>query len=214
MDKNVIQFLDSLGLPIGTWIAIIIGIVSFVTCTIAAVKKFKKAYDSKLQKKLKSSEDNKKFRNSVENMTLTVQKIQDNMNDFLSKQNDVNDKLYDLWDAVNEIKTMSEDGDNNLKNQMNDYVSMMDNINQRITAMDEKSSLLIESDKEGIKSYIVDKYYKALSDGYIELYVLDTLELRYKAYLQENGNTYVRKLMEGLRKMPNEKPNHSGETKN
>ena len=72
--------------------------------------------------------------------------------------------------------------------------------------MDEKTNLLIESDKEGIKSFIIDKYYQALEDKYIKLHVLQGLELRYEKYLQENGNTYIGRLMNEIRKMPNEPP--------
>ena len=208
MDKNVIQFLDSFGLPLGTWIALIIGIVSFVLCAITAVKKFKKKYDANLQKKLKAAEENRKFHESVNNITSTVNDIQNHMASFMEYQENVNNKLNDLWDAIKDSRNESEDADTEIEHRIEDYMSVMDNINQRISAMDEKTSLLIESDKEGIKSYIVDKYYRALSDGYIELHVLETLELRYDKYLQENGNTYVGKLMEGLRKMPNEPPNN------
>ena len=146
MDKNVIQFLDSFGLPIGTWIALLIGIVSFVTCAIAAIKKIKKKYDEKLKKKLKAAEANKKFHESVDNITSTVNEIQNHMASFMEYQENVNNKLNDLWDAIKDSRNDSESADTAIEHRIEDYMSVMDNINQRISAMDEKTSLLIESD--------------------------------------------------------------------
>lgn len=146
MDKNVIQFLDSFGLPIGTWIALMIGIVSFVACTVTAIKKIKKKYDEKLKKKLKAAEANKKFHESVDNITSTVNEIQNHMASFMEYQENVNNKLNDLWDAIKDSRNDSETADSAIEHRIEDYMSVMDNINQRISAMDEKTSLLIESD--------------------------------------------------------------------
>lgn len=205
MDKSVIQFLDSTGVPLGTWIAIIIGVISFISGIVIGIKKIKKKYDDKLKKKLKKAEDDKKFRDSVRDIASTVSDIQNNMSDISNRQKEVTEKLNEVWTQLTESKADSIAGDNELKEQLKNYEEKMDNINRKLSTMDEKSTLLIESDKEGIKSYITDKYYQALSDGYVELHVLQTLEVRYEKYLQENGNTYVGKLMAGLRKMPNEK---------
>jgi hypothetical protein len=107
---------------------------------------------------------------------------------------------------VIESQQDSKEGDIALENQLKSYENTIDNLNIKLSNMDEKTNLLIESDKEGIKSFIIDKYYQALEDKYIKLHVLQGLELRYEKYLQENGNTYIGRLMNEIRKMPNEPP--------
>ena len=199
MDKNLIKFLDNINLPLGTTIVIIIGLITFCSGLYIGIKKARKNYENNLRRKIKSAEENKEFHESVQTIASTVSTIQDSMNSFANSHKDINEALTNLKSVVDSIQKKSAETDEVLGNRI-------DTINNKLSAMDEKSSLLIESDREGIKSYITDKYYQALSDRYIELHVLETLELRYKMYLQENGNTYVRKLMESMREMPNRKP--------
>lgn len=199
MDKNLIKFLDNINLPLGTTIVIIIGLITFCSGLYIGIKKARKKYENTVRRKIKSAEENKEFHESVQTIASTVSTIQDSMNSFANSHKDINEALTNLKSVVDSIQKKSAETDEVLGNRI-------DTINNKLSAMDEKSSLLIESDREGIKSYITDKYYQALSDRYIELHVLETLELRYKMYLQENGNTYVRKLMESMREMPNRKP--------
>ena len=62
--------------------------------------------------------------------------------------------------------------------------------------------LLLESDKDDIKGYIVEKYYEFHAKGYIDGYSLDCLERKYKTYSREGGNTYIANLMEEIRGLP------------
>ena len=199
MDKNLIQFLNSIDIPLGTTIAVIIGLITFCTGAYVGFKKFKKKYDDGIKKKLKSAESNKEFHDSVQSIASTVNTIQDTMNDFANSNKEINDSINNLKQMIEDIKIKSDETDESLENRI-------EKIDHKLSAMDEKTSLLIESDKEGIKSYITDKYYKSLSDGYIEPHVLETLELRYKMYLQENGNTFVSGLMKYMRELPSTKP--------
>lgn len=199
MDKNLIKFLDNITLPLGTTIVIILAIVTTVSGLYVGIKKAKSKYENSVKRKLKSAEKNSEFRESVQSIVSTVSTIQESLSKFEKSHKEINQALSNLQSVVDTIQQESAETDQTLGKRI-------DTINNKLSAMDEKSSLLIESDKEGIKSYITDKYYQTLSDGYIELHVLETLELRYKMYLQENGNTYVRKLMESMRELPNKPP--------
>ena len=211
MEKSFIDFLNSLGVhPFGTWLAIILGGVTVIGGIIAAIVKMKKKYDDELKTRLMKEEEDKEFRESMQKVANQVSSIQADIINLSSQHEssiaEVNSKLEDVWHAVIESQQDSKEGDIALENQLKSYENTIDNLNIKLSNMDEKTNLLIESDKEGIKSFIIDKYYQALEDKYIKLHVLQGLELRYEKYLQENGNTYIGRLMNEIRKMPNEPP--------
>lgn len=217
MEDAFIEFLNSLGSPFGTWLAIILGGAAIIGGIVGAVMVFFKKYNARIESRIKKEEAEEKLNNTIQslndavkNISEQITSIQTNITDMSDKQKEnqreVQSKLDDVWTATIDIKRDSREGDVVLENQIKSYEHAIENINTKLIAMDEKSTLLIESDKEGIKSFITDKYYQAKHDKYIELHVLQSLELRYQKYLQENGNTYIGKLMERLRQMPNDPP--------
>lgn len=70
----------------------------------------------------------------------------------------------------------------------------IDKINKRL-------DLLTESDKDDIRSWIVEKYnyYKANPDEKIDSYIMDTIERRFNHYQAEGGNSYISSIVEELR---------------
>lgn len=82
-----------------------------------------------------------------------------------------------------------------------------DSIENQMNLLQTQMKLLIDSDKDDIKSYIVDKhrqycyYNKAIDD-----YTLDCLERRFEHYQKEGGNSYVENLMEDLRGLTKKPP--------
>ena len=62
---------------------------------------------------------------------------------------------------------------------------------------------LIDSDKDNIKSWIVEKHHKYCYEvGSVDYYILESIERRYDHYKQEGGNSYIDTLMEELRALP------------
>lgn len=67
--------------------------------------------------------------------------------------------------------------------------------------------MLIESDKEAIKSYVVEKHhFFVYEQGWIDDYSLSCLERRFAVYQQEHGNSFVGGLMEEIRELPKKPP--------
>lgn len=213
MEGNFLDWLDSFGFPFGTWLAIIIGGVTVIGGITVAIIKVKKAYDEKLKNKMITEQADNQFHDSMTELAKSMTNIKTELANILENQqkqnDDINNKLTEVWEAVNKSRTESTDSDNLLSDRIKSYETTIASMDSKLTIMDQKSTLLIESDKEGIKAYIVDKYYQALEDGYINPHSMQTIELRYEKYLQENGNTYIRGLMEKLRVLPNEPPEHS-----
>lgn len=73
--------------------------------------------------------------------------------------------------------------------------------------LSEKINILIESDRDDIKSYITrEHHYFCYKVGWIDDFSLDCIEKRYKHYIDEGGNTFVGDLMDELRALPKKAP--------
>lgn len=69
--------------------------------------------------------------------------------------------------------------------------------------MSDKIDLLIESDKDDIKSYITREHHRFCYDlKEIDDFSLDCLEKRFKHYSDEGGNSFIQEFMQELRKLP------------
>lgn len=95
------------------------------------------------------------------------------------------DKISEYYQK--EIKHLKEE-DAKLQQRLNDLIGKID--------------ILLESDKDDIKAWITEQYYKFTKQGSIDSYSLDCIEKRYDHYKQENGNSFVKTLMEEIRTLP------------
>lgn len=87
--------------------------------------------------------------------------------------------------------------------KLKQYDKTLLNLNNCIENFNKKLTILIDSDKDDIKAYIVEKHhYFCYTQKWIDDYSMDCLERRYAHYVEENGNSYVESLMEQLRALP------------
>lgn len=75
-------------------------------------------------------------------------------------------------------------------------------IKQMIRDINDKTNILIQSDKDGIKSWITKQYHYFMRLGYIDNYSLDCLEKRFGHYKDEKGNSFIGQLMQELENLP------------
>ena len=81
---------------------------------------------------------------------------------------------------------------------------MTDKILQDLQA---KIDMLIDSDKDSIKSYITrEHHYFCYQKGWIDDFSLDCVEKRYDHYEDQGGNSFVGGLMDQLRALPKQEP--------
>lgn len=66
--------------------------------------------------------------------------------------------------------------------------------------------LLIKSDRDAIKSFIVKEHHFFMQQKWIDDFSLDIIEKRYTHYRDEGGNSYVEDLVQDLRGLPNFPP--------
>lgn len=70
-----------------------------------------------------------------------------------------------------------------------------------------KIDMLIDSDKDAIKSYITRQHHYFCYDvGWIDDFNLDCLERRYEHYADEGGNSFIQGFMDELRALPKQNP--------
>ena len=75
-----------------------------------------------------------------------------------------------------------------------------------------KIDMLIDSDKDDIKSYITrEHHYFCYQVGWIDDFSLDCLERRYEHYADEGGNSFIEGFMNELRALPKQSPQEKKE---
>lgn len=101
---------------------------------------------------------------------------------------------------IEEHFTKQDEKIENLRESLQKNIETLDQILNKI-------DLLMDSDKDSIKSYITEKHhYFVYENKWIDDYSLDCLERRYKHYVNEGGNSFVLDLMEDLRDLPKQSP--------
>lgn len=76
------------------------------------------------------------------------------------------------------------------------------NIQGTLETMQSQLQLLIDSDRDDIKSFITREHHYFMHKGFIDDFSLDCMEKRYAHYLKEHGNSFVEHLMEEVRELP------------
>ena len=90
--------------------------------------------------------------------------------------------------------------------KIEDLAAEQKHICEYLTIIANKVDLLIDSDKNDIKTWITEKHhYFCYEKKWIDDYSLEGIERRYKNY-RERGNSYIGKLMQDLRALPNTPP--------
>ena len=203
MEGTFIEFLNSIlpGLGIGLSVVVVLG--GFVLKGYKALKKQIADHDTEILKKAEEGRVDSEFKDEMLELAANIKNIK---TDFSSSIDNLNHQMEALSKTVSEIKEASDESDTTLVEKMNQYETRQEEINAKIDAVHESMNLLIESDKESIRSFITLQYYECQEKGYIEVYVLQALEDRYEKYLIENGDSFIANLVKEMRKLPHVPP--------
>ena len=198
--------------PLGTWLGAILFFISLAVAIYKGVIR----YNNKIKMQGIKEEEERKFRTDMLELKGTVDKFDEKLQILDKSVKDQNEstckKIDELTEAINNTQDNSTTGDKVLEKKIEKYESALTDVKKSVSAVNDKTDLLIASDKEGIKSDITTDYYIAIDQGFIELHKMQMLEARYEKYLQENGNTFIKSLMDELRKLPHHPP-VDGDTK-
>ena len=211
MESEFLQWLDSFPGHLGTFLAVIIGGVGLITALVTNIMKLKKEYEQRIVDMTRKEETDRKFKDDISEMIREVKILKDNT-EFMSQQyaetqRELNGKIDNLTVMIEETKQKDKDQDSMIETKMNELNTTMSDFRKDINANKDQLDVLISSDKESIKSFIVSCYYQAKSDGYVNSHLMQIIEERYETYKRENGNSYVSGLMNELRAFPHTAPN-------
>ena len=119
-------------------------------------------------------------------------------------------RTKDKYDQEAERKKNIEDINEKLNQNSEDIkmlIEMQKQQNEKIEQQNLRIELLIDSDKDDIKSFITEKYHYFVEvKGWIDDYSLDCLERRFQHYKDENGNSFVADLMSEIKRLPKHPP--------
>lgn len=91
-----------------------------------------------------------------------------------------------------------------------DMQTLIDNQNkifEEIELFKKQLEMMIESDKDDIKSWITEKHhFYCYENKWIDDYTMDCIEKRYGHYKDEGGNSFIEELMNELRALPKTPP--------
>ena len=134
--------------------------------------------------------------------------------DFFKKKvddkydNEITEKKQ-IENIANDIKSLTEE----VRKQEQEYEKLQKNIKDLSIYWGDKEEehqrilkMLIKSDMDAIKSFIVKEHHHFIEEKWIDDFSLDTIEKRYTHYKEEGGNSYITDLMKDLRDLPNTPP--------
>lgn len=206
MESTFIEWLNHCMNGAGTAVAVGVVIGGAIFGLVTFLHKVIVKHDDDVKTIAITEKEDEDFKTKMSDVSKSVDKLSDNIQVFMDQQTTHNDKidkqLDTLSDRITEQKEESIRGDKLLSDKINAFEKTTQQINEDINSLNQNMSLIIDSDKESIKSFIVTEYYKAKHNKFVELFIMETLENRYKKYLQENGDTFVAGLMDELRLMP------------
>ena len=84
-----------------------------------------------------------------------------------------------------------------------EFAAKLDDIEESIQDLVYRVDRLTDSDKHDIKQSIVKSYHFFVEEQkWIDDFSLETLELRFRDYQEEGGNSYIANLMNEIRQLP------------
>lgn len=117
----------------------------------------------------------------------------------LKKEDYYEDKINEV---IEKVDTLSERYNKTLIEMKN----IQDEYNNHFEEQGKSLTILLESDRDDIKGYIVEKHHHFTQQGWIDDFSMDVLTRRFKHYKDEGGNSYAERLMKELDQLPKQPP--------
>ena len=209
------EFLDNIGF--GTGILIVIGLGTLAITVYKMYKQFKADSIQRATDQLKAIEAGENLKKSMDDISKSISELNSKISEVDSKVEAFDRKYIDNINKIqNDMSIISETLENNtqesmnadavLDNKLNEYNRNIEKVSGSLSKLEAQTNRLIESDRENIKAYIANVHKASTNDGYIDFHILSIVETQYATYLEENGNTFIEKLMCEIRELPTEKP--------
>lgn len=124
----------------------------------------------------------------------------------MNKEQETKDEKQELLDEITKINNAMLKNEEEHKTITSHIEEMKEENKQMFARQQEILDMLVESDIDDIKGFIVKQYHAFSSQGWIDDFSMDVIEKRYEHYQKEGGNSYAQHLVERLRQLPNHPP--------
>ena len=108
-------------------------------------------------------------------------------------------KLQEKIDKIEEWQVVHEETALDIKI---DYNGAIEELKEQLEKQQKTLDMLVESDRDDIKSWLVQQYHYFMKLGSIDDFSKDTIEKRATHYFTEGGNSYIENLLKQIRKLP------------
>lgn len=135
------------------------------------------------------------YRNKVDETKKDIEYISDLLVRLTETINANNQKTSKELEEIKEAMSVNGDGCVFGQNLAREVKEMKDGL---LKEMKDDIALLIDSDKESIKTYITNEYHKWMELRYIDIYSLKGIDERFDKYRKEKGNTFVEGMVKEL----------------
>ncbi len=107
-----------------------------------------------------------------------------------------------FWRTVDNINKKEKQA-----GQIRDNQEDITEIKDELAKINDKITILINSDKDDIKNFITEKHrYYCYAAKWIDDYSLECIEKRYQHYKTEGGNSFIDGFMKDIRELPKQSP--------
>lgn len=204
MSPEVTSLLNNIGL--GTALIILAGFYAMGFSLYKSGLSIVKFIASKTRKQVEEESKDETIESSIALISKNVESVQAAVANIVAvqtqQQSEFNAQLASINAKLDADRQDSLEAREDVYGRMETYESKLVELHSTLSNIKDNQVLLIESDKETIKSYITDRYFEAMEHGYIPYHQLQNVESMYKKYLEENGNTFVETIMKTLRNLP------------
>ena len=119
--------------------------------------------------------------------------------DYFKKRNK---KGYDKENETQNLIDTVKQTDERMNKIADKIEGVKGHFNEKFEKQERILSILIDSDKDDIRGWIVEKHHFYMAQGWIDDFSMDCIEKRYAHYKDEGGNSYISGLVHELRKLP------------
>lgn len=202
MEQGLIDLLNNFGA--GTFIAGMLCIVSGGILIIKKLISIKKKYDENHTSKILQDEQQKQESENVEKMIGKFSELETKIDNQGKELKSYVDERYDILETrLNANDKVISDLNKSVLNTNNS----LSQISESLIKINGSIDILIDSDCETIRSFIMSEYCKWVGEdrGEIDLISLQNIERMYKKFLEEvgeNTDEFIDKLVQEIRQLP------------
>ena len=205
---------------------IILAVVALIIIALAILEKTtnlfsgaKERAEQRRKTALEKAMADQKFRENINTIVQEVPKMNGRMssvnsqiNSFLTRESSLEETqqmcinmISDLKKDITNLKDLSDKKDELLTQQLQETTKTMAELSASLNDISEKVNLIIESDTDEFRIYLMNIYNEyARGNKKIPLQLKQVLRTRFKRYRAEGGNGWAQSLMDEIMKLDTE----------